>query len=275
MPVVELGGGLGGARVGAAAGLGQPERAERLAAGEQRQPLLLLRVVAEPVDRHGAQRHPGLERDGDALVDLAEFLERQAQREVVAAHAAVLLGERQAEQSHVGHPGDHLVRERVFGVVFGGDGCDDAPGEVADRLGQLFVVVGQRAGGQEVGHDGISSVATMIRASTWPTLTWSPTATSSSTTPSTGAESACSIFIASTVTTTVPADDRRPVSDADGDDRTRHRADEFGVAAVLVVGPHRRLAHLLDQRSCRRRPPARPAPSDCGDHVLGTAGRRG
>ena len=50
----------------------------------------------------------------------------------------------------------------------------------------------------------------MIRASGWPTLTWSPTATSSSTTPSTGAVSACSIFIASTVTTTAPAVDRPP-----------------------------------------------------------------
>ena len=152
MPVIELGGRLGGACVGAAARLGQAERAERLAAGQQWQPLLLLRVVAEPVHRHGAQRHPGLQRDGDALVDLAELLQCEAQREVVAAHAAVLLGERQPEQSHVGHSGDHLVRERVFGVVLGGDGCDDAAGEVADRLGQLLVVVRQGAGGQAIAH---------------------------------------------------------------------------------------------------------------------------
>ena len=37
------------------------------------------------------------------LVDPAELLEREAQREVVAAHAAVLLGERQAEQPHLAH----------------------------------------------------------------------------------------------------------------------------------------------------------------------------
>ncbi len=99
-------------------------------------------VVAEPVDRHRAERHAGLQRDRHALVDLAEFLERQAQREVVAAHAAVLLGERQPEQSHVGHARHDLVRERVLFVVLGGDGRDHALREVAHRLGELLVVSG-------------------------------------------------------------------------------------------------------------------------------------
>ena len=40
--------------------------------------------------------------------------------------------------------------------------------------------------------------------------------------------------------------------DVDRDDRTRHRADEFGVAAVLVVGPHRSLAHFLEHSHDRR-----------------------
>ena len=38
-------------------------------------------------------------------------------------------------------------------VVFGGDGRDHALREVAHRLGQLLVVVGQHAGGQKIGHD--------------------------------------------------------------------------------------------------------------------------
>ena len=42
----------------------------------------------------------GLERDRDAAVGPGQLLDRQAQREEVAAHAAVLLGERQAEQPH-------------------------------------------------------------------------------------------------------------------------------------------------------------------------------
>ena len=80
-----------------------PNAPSALPLAKQRQPLLLLVLVAEAVHRHRAQRHAGLQRDRHALVDLAEFLERQAQREVVAAHAAVLLGERQPEQAHVGH----------------------------------------------------------------------------------------------------------------------------------------------------------------------------
>ena len=135
----------GRARVGSAARLGQTERAQRLATCQQRQPFLLLVLVAEPVDRHRAKRHTGLERDGDALVDLAEFFERKAQREVVAAHAAVLLGKRQAEEPHIGHPRDDFVRERVLFVVLGGDRRNHALREVAHGLGELLVVIGQHA----------------------------------------------------------------------------------------------------------------------------------
>ena len=144
---------LGRARIRAASGLGQPERAERLATCQQRQPFLLLVLVAEAVHRHRAQRYAGLQRDGHALVDLAEFLEREAQREVVAAHAAVLLGERQPEQAHVGHARHDFVGEGVFFVVFGGDGRHHALREVAHRLGELLVVIGQHAGGKKFSHE--------------------------------------------------------------------------------------------------------------------------
>src|SRR5262249_50721640 len=140
----------------------------------------------------------------DTLVDLAEFLQCQAQREVVAAHAAVLLGERQAEQAHVGHPRHHLIGKRMLLVVFGRDGRHHTLGEVAHRLRQLLVVIRQHSGRQKIAHDSSSFVLAsaesparpaVILAKGWPTLTWSPAATSSSTTPSTGAESACSIFM--------------------------------------------------------------------------------
>src|SRR4029450_13202016 len=155
-------------------------------------------------------RYARLRGDRNALVDLAELLECQAQREVVAAHAAVLLGERQPEQPHVGHPRHHFVRERMLLVVFGRNGRHHASGEVTHRLRELFVVIRQRSGSQKIAHDCSSFAsaelpappAAVILASGWPTLTWSPAATSSSTTPSTGAASACSIFIASTLTTT-------------------------------------------------------------------------
>ncbi len=37
-------------------------------------------------------------------------------------------------------------------VVFGRDGRDHTLGEVAHRLGELFVVIGQHAGSQKIGH---------------------------------------------------------------------------------------------------------------------------
>ena len=54
--------------------------------------------------------------------------------------------------------------------------------------------------------------------------------------------------MASTATTTVPAPTCAPEVDVDRDDRTGHRTDEFGVAGVLVVGAHRGLTHLVDER---------------------------
>ena len=58
---------------------------------------------------------------------------RDAQREVVAAHAAELLRERQAEQAHLAHLPDDLVRERVLLVVLGDDRRDHLAGELARR----------------------------------------------------------------------------------------------------------------------------------------------
>ncbi len=167
--VVELRGGLRRAGIGAATRLGQTERAQRASTGQLRQPFLLLRLAAEPVDGHGAQRNPGLQGDRHALVDLAQFLQRQTQGEVVAPHAAPLLRERQAEQAHLGHPGHHFVGEGVLGVVLCGHRRDHALGEVADRLGQLLVFVRERPGRQESHSSALSP--TWIRASGWPTFT--------------------------------------------------------------------------------------------------------
>ena len=107
----------GAAGVGAAAGLGEPERAEHLAGAHVGQPLALLLLGAEPVDRHGAERHRGLQGDGHGRVDPRELLDGEAQREVVAALTAVLLGERQAEQAQLAHLPHDVVRERLLLVV--------------------------------------------------------------------------------------------------------------------------------------------------------------
>ena len=146
MTAVETSGGLGGSGVGTAAGLGEAEGAQRGSTGERRQPLLLLGLGAEAVDRHCPEGYSALQCDGHTLVDLAEFFQRQTQGEVVATHAAVLLRERQSEQTHLGHPSDNLVRERVLGIVFGGDRGDDLTREVPNCLRQLLVLVGKGCG---------------------------------------------------------------------------------------------------------------------------------
>ena len=175
VPVVQARGGLCGTGIGTAAGLGQAEGTECGTTGQLRQPFPLLRLSAEPVDRHRTEGDTALQGDGHALVDLGEFLQRQAQGEVVATHAAVLLRERQSEKAHIGHAGDDLVREGVLGVVLGSHRCDDLAGEVAHRLDKLLVLIRKSSGGQECGpvfaHCCVPSVFALIRASNWPTLT--------------------------------------------------------------------------------------------------------
>jgi len=121
-------------------GLGQTERAQRLARAERRQPLLLLLLGPEPEDRHGAEGDPRLEGDRDRLVDPAELLEDEAEGEVVAAHAAVLLREGQTEQAHLRHLPDDVVREGLRRVVVRCDGRDDVAGEGLDGLAELLLL---------------------------------------------------------------------------------------------------------------------------------------
>ena len=104
--------------------------------------LLLLFLGTEAVDRHRAEADAGLQRDRHRLVDLAEFLERQRQREVVTAHAAVLLRERQAEQPHLAHLRDDFVREAVLFIVFGRYRCDHGARELGHRVAKILVFLG-------------------------------------------------------------------------------------------------------------------------------------
>ena len=143
LAAVEHGGGAGAAGVAARTGLGEAEGAERAARDEVGQELLLLRVGAEAEDRHGAERDAGLQRHRDRLVDLGELLQGEAQGEVVAAHAADLLGERQAEQPHLGHPLHDLVGERLVLVVLVGDGRDDLAGELPHGLDEAGLLLGE------------------------------------------------------------------------------------------------------------------------------------
>ena len=102
-------------------------------------PLLVLR--AEPADRHRAERHGRLKGDGHRGVDARELLQGEAEGEVVAAHAAVLLGNRQPEQPHPPHLRDDVVRERAALVEVADHRRHHVAGEVLDGLAQRLVLV--------------------------------------------------------------------------------------------------------------------------------------
>ena len=65
---------------------------------------------------------------------------------VVPAHAAELLRERQAEQAHLAHLPDDLVREGVLLVVLGDDRRDHLVGELRDGLAQCLLLLVEHVG---------------------------------------------------------------------------------------------------------------------------------
>src|SRR6185436_2473893 len=81
-------------RGGAAARLGQRERAERLPAQQRAEPSLVLLGGAEPREGVRRQTDRGLERDRDGRVVPPDLLEREAEGKQIAALASELLRER-------------------------------------------------------------------------------------------------------------------------------------------------------------------------------------
>ena len=104
------------------------------------QPAAALLGRAEPVDRHGAERDGRLQRYGHRGIDPGQFLQRQAQREVIAAHAAELLREWQPEQALLRHPGDNVVGELSPFVVSADHRRDNLMGEIGDGLAQRLLL---------------------------------------------------------------------------------------------------------------------------------------
>ena len=84
-----------------------------------------------------------LERDGHRVVDPGQLLDRDAEHREVAAAAAVLLGERDAEQPEVAHAAHDVDREVVVAVPRLGVRRDLALGEVADDLAERVVLFGE------------------------------------------------------------------------------------------------------------------------------------
>ena len=94
-------------RAGVRAGvrLGQPEGGELAPAREVGQPLPLLLLGAELVDRQRPERVVRGDRDRDRRVDPRQLLDRDRIRDGVGARAAVLLGDRHPHQAELAELG--------------------------------------------------------------------------------------------------------------------------------------------------------------------------
>ena len=108
------------ARVGARAGLGQRERADRLAARERRHEARALLLGAEGEQRQRAGGRVHRDRDADARVGTRELLEREDVREEVRPRPAVLLRHAHAQQAQLGQLREQLAREAVRAVPLRG-----------------------------------------------------------------------------------------------------------------------------------------------------------
>ena len=123
--------------------LGQTERAEPPPRGQLRQPVALLLLAAEQVDRLRAERRVRAQRDGHRRVGPRELLDCDRVGERVGARAAVLLRERDPHQPQLAELGHDLVREALLAVELLGRGGDLLLGEVAYGPADEVVVGGE------------------------------------------------------------------------------------------------------------------------------------
>ena len=110
------------AGVRAEVGLGEAEAADLLAGGEQREPVLLLLLGAEGVDRIHHQRALHRGERADAGVAPLELLHDQAVGDVVEPRAAVLLRQVGAEQAQLRHARNQLLGKLALDVRVADDG---------------------------------------------------------------------------------------------------------------------------------------------------------
>ena len=98
-------------------------------------------VLGAAVEERGrAEADAGFERDRHRRVDARDLLDRDAVREVVGAAAAVLLGERQPEQTELAHRAHGVDGKHVVAVPGRGVRRDLALGEVAHDGAELLLL---------------------------------------------------------------------------------------------------------------------------------------
>ena len=131
--------------VGAGARLGDAERADLLAADRRHEVALLLLLGAELPDRRRGDVDVRADARGRAAgADPRHLLAQHRLVQVVAALAAVGLRVLQPEQALRGELREHLVGEPALVLPLLRVRRQLALDEAADRLSQLFVLVGER-----------------------------------------------------------------------------------------------------------------------------------
>ena len=157
-------------RIGAGVGLGEAERDEPLAGREARQPALLL--LALPATWIGIAPSAWTASDQAGRgAGAAELLDREAQGEQVRPEAAVRLGERDREDVVVGEQAADVVGPLGGPVDLRGPGRDALVGELADRVAEEHLLLGQAGrsgGGGDDAHGGHASSAAVRRRRPWP-----------------------------------------------------------------------------------------------------------
>ncbi len=130
-------------RVRARLGLGQRERRRPLAGRAPRQEALLQLLGAEQLDRQRAEllHHQDQRARG---VDLGDLLDRHVQHQRARAGAAVLGRERQAEDVLLGQQLAHVPRVLGLLVDLGRARRDPLARDLADRLAEIQVLLGNR-----------------------------------------------------------------------------------------------------------------------------------
>ena len=139
-----LGPGLRARGVRAGVGLGEPERADRLALRHRHQEPQLLLLGAVAVDRAAAERDVRRQRDAGRAAGARDLLDRDRVGQRVEAGAAVLLGERQPEEAQLGHLLHDVGGELLALVEVARTRRDHLVGEFARHLAHLVVFVVQQ-----------------------------------------------------------------------------------------------------------------------------------
>jgi hypothetical protein len=140
---VAVGAGGDRCRVGAGMRLGQAEATEHLATRQRLQPVLLLLVAAVLHRDAAGQRvlHADDRRRG--AVTGSDLLEDEHQRHVVHAGAAPFLGDDHAERAEFAELAQRLGRKGVMAVPLGSEGRQPLLREVAQRVADHFLFLGQ------------------------------------------------------------------------------------------------------------------------------------